>query len=289
MPCSPLEPRAGDPRGAGTGPSGRPTSTPWSASAGRAAAASMPTPAPNAASWDAAVLAAGAGARRRRGARPGRGRRRLLRRAAARPSRHADARPMGFCLLNNVAVTAAHLAARGERVADRRLRRPPRQRHPGPLLRRLPRALRVPPRVPAVPGHGRARRRPAAAPASGATLNLPVPEGTTGDVYLRAFDEVVAPVDRAGSTPTWLLLSAGFDAHRARPDHRARASSGDFAALTARLVALVPAGRLRGVPRGWLRPPGPGRLDRRGARRRSSGVDVEPEAPDQRWTRCRRW
>ena len=52
-----------------------------------------------------------------------------------------------------------------------------------------------------------------AEPGSGTTLNLPVPAGATGDVYLCAVDGVVAPlVERFA--PTWLLVSAGFDAHR---------------------------------------------------------------------------
>ena len=32
---------------------------------------------------------------------------------------------------------------------------------------------------------------------AGTTLNIPMPPGTTGDVYLRAFDEIVAPGRRA--------------------------------------------------------------------------------------------
>ena len=70
-----------------------------------------------------------------------------------------------------------------------------------------------------------------------------VPEGTTGDVYLHAFDDVVEPVIRRFD-PTWLLVSAGFDAHERDPITGLGLTSGDFADLTARLVALVPAGRL---------------------------------------------
>ena len=70
----------------------------------------------------------------------------------------------------------------------------------------------------------------------------PLPPGTTGDVYLRAFDEVIAPiVDRFA--PTWLLISAGFDAHRADPLTDLGLSAGDFAALAARALEHVPTGR----------------------------------------------
>jgi len=41
-----------------------------------------------------------------------------------------------------------------------------------------------------------------------------VPEGATGDVLLHAMDDLVAPAVEAFA-PTWLLVSAGFDGHRA--------------------------------------------------------------------------
>ncbi|MGH8922997.1 MAG: histone deacetylase family protein, partial [Actinomycetes bacterium] len=43
--------------------------------------------------------------------------------------------------------------------------------------------------------------------------------------------------------PTWLIISAGFDGHRADPLTGLSLSAGDFGDLTARLAALVPAGR----------------------------------------------
>src|SRR5690606_29887424 len=43
--------------------------------------------------------------------------------------------------------------------------------------------------------------------------------------------------------PDWLLLSAGFDAHRADPLTGLALSAGDFGLLTHRLVELVPPGR----------------------------------------------
>ena len=44
--------------------------------------------------------------------------------------------------------------------------------------------------------------------------------------------------------PNWLLISAGFDAHRADPLTDLGLSSGDFADLTAKVVGVVPPGRL---------------------------------------------
>jgi acetoin utilization deacetylase AcuC-like enzyme len=50
----------------------------------------------------------------------------------------------------------------------------------------------------------------------GFTVNVPVPEGSGRDVFLSLLDRVVAPV--AGEfAPDLILLSAGFDSHRADP------------------------------------------------------------------------
>ena len=79
---------------------------------------------------------------------------------------------------------------------------------------------------------------------TGTTCNVPLPAGATGDVYLRAIDEVVAPAAESFE-PTWVLVSCGFDAHRADPLTGLGLSAGDYAALAHRMVALTPApGRL---------------------------------------------
>src|SRR5439155_20769883 len=80
--------------------------------------------------------------------------------------------------------------------------------------------------------------------ARGATLNLPFPGGTTGDVYLRALDEVVVPAVEEFA-PSWVLVSAGYDAHRADPLTDLRLSAGDFADISRRVAGYAPApGRL---------------------------------------------
>ena len=114
-------------------------------------------------------------------------------------------------------------AGRARRAgADRRLRRPPRQRHPGHLLE--PTGASPTSRFhqyPLYPGTGGLREVGAGA-GRGTTINLPLPAGATGDAFRAGVDEVLAPF-AAAFDPTWLLISAGFDAHRADPDHRPRA------------------------------------------------------------------
>ncbi|MBM3684773.1 MAG: histone deacetylase [Actinobacteria bacterium] len=158
------------------------------------------------------------------------------------PGHHATpTRGMGFCLFNSIAVTAAALAARGERVLVLDY-----DAHHGNGTQD---AFYADPRVlvvsfhqyPLYPGTG-ALRDIGDGEGVGTTLNLPLPAGATGDVYRAGFDRVVRPVVERFA-PTWVLLSAGFDAHRADPLTDLALTAGDFADLTAEVLALVPAGR----------------------------------------------
>jgi acetoin utilization deacetylase AcuC-like enzyme len=73
-------------------------------------------------------------------------------------------------------------------------------------------------------------------------VNLPLPEGTTGDTVRALLDEVVSPVVERFA-PTWLLISAGFDGHRDDPLAGWRLTAGDYADFTARATAWMPPGR----------------------------------------------
>jgi acetoin utilization deacetylase AcuC-like enzyme len=160
------------------------------------------------------------------------------------PGHHATrATAMGFCIVNNVAVTAATLAAQGERVAifDWDV-------HHGNGTQDIfwndPSVLYVSiHQWPLYPGTGRVGER-GSGDGMGCTLNLPLPPGGTGDTYLALFDEVIGP-HLQRFQPTWLLVSAGFDAHRYDPLGGMSLTSGDFADLTGRILQLgLPAGRL---------------------------------------------
>jgi len=194
-----------------------------------------------AASWEAATLGAGAGLEVMRRLDAGEGEAGFC--AVRPPGHHALAnRAMGFCLLNNVAVTAAALRDRGERVAVIDY-----DAHHGNGIQDLfwtdPKVFYVSMHEwPMYPGTGRIDDVGAGA-GQGATLNLPFPAHTTGDVYRRALDEVIVPTLDAWS-PTWLLISAGFDGHRLDPITDLGLTAGDYADVTRVLADLVPAGRL---------------------------------------------
>ncbi len=193
-------------------------------------------------SWEAARFGAGTGLAAIDALRAGRS---DVAFCAVRPPGHhaVPAGSMGFCLVNNIAVSAAALVAADERVLIVDW-----DAHHGngtqDIFWNEPEVLYVSlHQSPLYPGTGGADE--AGGPnAIDTTVNVPLPPGATGDVYAAALDEIVAPVvDRFG--PDWVLVSAGYDAHRADPITDLGLAAGDFVDLTTRVAAFAPgAGRL---------------------------------------------
>jgi acetoin utilization deacetylase AcuC-like enzyme len=75
----------------------------------------------------------------------------------------------------------------------------------------------------------------------GTTIDFPLPPDATGDVHLAAFDRVVDEA-AADFEATWVLVSAGFDAHRSCPITSLGLSAGDYADRARRCAALAPPG-----------------------------------------------
>jgi acetoin utilization deacetylase AcuC-like enzyme len=194
----------------------------------------------SAGSWEAAQRAAGAGLSAIEALRRGEADAAFC--AVRPPGHHATpTRSMGFCLVSNVAVTAMALARAGERVLVLDY-----DAHHGNGTQAAfigdPRVLFVSfHQWPLYPGTGAANEIGLGA-GEGYTMNLPMPAGATGEHYLAAFDEIIAP-RLATFAPTWLVVSAGFDAHRRDPITSLALSAGDYAALTRRALEWVPAGR----------------------------------------------
>jgi acetoin utilization deacetylase AcuC-like enzyme len=158
------------------------------------------------------------------------------------PGHHArPAAAMGFCLLNNVAVAAAHARARGaERVAivDWDV-------HHGNGTQEIfyedPAVLFVSlHQFPFYPGTGSVAEV-GRGDGVGATLNVPLSAGAADAAYLAAFDRIVAP-RLFEFDPDLVLVSAGFDAHVRDPLGEMRVTNAGYAGMLRRISRALPRG-----------------------------------------------
>lgn len=191
-------------------------------------------------SWQAALAAAGAGITATRMLQNGFDGSALV--AVRPPGHHAlTARAMGFCLFNNVAVTAMALRDAGERVAiiDWDVH------HGNGTQETFYRDDRVfyasLHQYPFYPFAGSLAETGEEA-GKGYTVNVPLPAFTAGDVGRIAFKTIVLPKLETFE-PDWILVSAGFDGHALDPLAELRFTEGDYAAMTSRLLRLLPRNR----------------------------------------------
>jgi acetoin utilization deacetylase AcuC-like enzyme len=152
------------------------------------------------------------------------------------PGHHAEAgRAMGFCFFNNVAVAAAH--ARAAHGAERVLILDWDVHHgngTNDIFHADPAVLFCSIHEwPLYPGTGPAGDAGSGAGA-GFTVNLPVPSGSGDEVHASLVEHVVGPLCTAFA-PQLVLVSAGFDAHRADPLATLRLTEAGYAAMTASL------------------------------------------------------
>jgi acetoin utilization deacetylase AcuC-like enzyme len=152
---------------------------------------------------------------------------------ALRPSGHhaEPERAMGFCLFDNVAV-AAELAIR-ELGAERVLVFDWDVHHgngTAEAFRRRSDVLFVSIHQAGIfPGSGPSSDF-GSGPGEGYTINLPVPAGAEEDLWLSLLEHIVIPV-AISFDPDLVLVSAGFDAHRADPLAGCRLEASSFAQM----------------------------------------------------------
>ncbi len=156
------------------------------------------------------------------------------------PGHHALAgRAMGFCIFNNVAVGAAYAM---QRCGHRRVAIIDFDVHHGNGTQEAfyadERVLYVSlHQYPFYPGTGAADET-GSGRGAGKTLNIPLPGGSTEQAYLEALRESIAPaVER--HAPSLIIVSAGFDAHRADPIGGMRLETESYARMTEVIMEMA--------------------------------------------------
>ena len=156
------------------------------------------------------------------------------------PGHHAEHdQAMGFCILNNVAILARYLkAVHGldkVLVLDWDVHHGNGTQH---TFEEDPSVLFASThQYPFYPGTG-AWSETGIGKGSGATLNCPMPAGSDDNDYEAAFMEKILPaIDQF--KPEFIIISAGFDAHRDDPLGEINLSTGFYGWMTDRIMEMA--------------------------------------------------
>ncbi len=151
------------------------------------------------------------------------------------PGHHAEKnKAMGFCIYNNVAVGANYLI---DKYRLNKIAIIDFDVHHGngtqDIFQNSEKVLYISThQYPFYPGSGTEQEKGK----YNNIFNIPLPAGTTSEEYLNAYEYVLKKIDEF--KPEFILLSAGFDAHKDDPLAQFQLESKDFYEITKRTLGL---------------------------------------------------